>query len=178
MNTKDAIRERRTIHNFNSLIVPDQIIENAIKAANYAPCHKLTFPWRFYLINNKLRSIILNQYLINNNFTKEKQERLKKRFLTPSNLIIATQNLSVSLEIQKEDYAACSCAIQNLMLSLTSDGVGSKWGTGKIINDEDIHKLIGIASTKEIIIGFIWIGYGEKPSNIKRPPLDKIFMRR
>ena len=59
MDTKKAIFKRRTIHLFDKKKVSETIIENAIEAANQAPCHRLTFPWRFYSVGSKKRIQIL-----------------------------------------------------------------------------------------------------------------------
>ena len=34
--------------------------------------------------------------------------------------------------VPKEDYAACCCAVQNLCLSLHSEGIGTKWTSGPV----------------------------------------------
>ena len=85
--------------------------------------------------------------------------------------------MNKSIDIRTEDYAACSCAIQNLTLSLASEGVGSKWSSGKLTKDEIIYKICKINKSFEEIIGFIWIGYGEVPSQIKRPAIDSIYRK-
>ena len=77
--------------------------------------------------------------------------------------------------IQKEDYAACSCAIQNLSISLASEGVFSKWSTGAITKNTKTYEIVGLNSKIEEIIGFIWIGYGKNLPQITRPPIDQIY---
>jgi len=79
--------------------------------------------------------------------------------------------------IKKEDYAACSCAIQNLSLSLTSSGVFTKWSTGAITRNPEIYNISEIDSKKEEIIGFIWIGYGKELPKISRPLISQIYKK-
>ena len=44
----EALRTRRTVHNFdNSRAVPDDVLHRAVEAATYAPNHKMTEPWLF-----------------------------------------------------------------------------------------------------------------------------------
>mmetsp|Transcript_9857 Transcript_9857/g.16419 ORF Transcript_9857/g.16419 Transcript_9857/m.16419 type:complete len:208 (+) Transcript_9857:18-641(+) len=63
-----------------------------------------------------------------------------------------------------EDHAAVACAIQNMMLSFSSDGVGSKWMTGALgIPPEKILDAVGADATSERFMGAIWFGYPEKP---------------
>ena len=58
MELQEVIRKRRTVHSFSNQIVPEEFIEKAIEAANYAPCHRLTFPWRFKSVSFSKRESI------------------------------------------------------------------------------------------------------------------------
>ena len=60
MDANKAIFDRRTIHSFEKRKVSELIIRKALEAANQAPCHKLTFPWRFYSLANKKRIQMLD----------------------------------------------------------------------------------------------------------------------
>ncbi len=53
MEIAQAIKKRRTIHIFSNKSVPRAVIEKSIVAANQAPCHRRTFPWRFTKIGMK-----------------------------------------------------------------------------------------------------------------------------
>jgi nitroreductase len=71
-----------------------------------------------------------------------------------------------------EDHAAVSCATQNFMLSLASEGVGSKWMTGALgAAPEDVLSAVG-AGDGESLIGAIWYGYPAKAldEGAKAPP--------
>ena len=182
MEVEQAIRERRTIHSFSQRKVSKEIIQRSIEAANHAPCHRMTFPWRFTSIGRKKRELLLELQLkikFGNKPTDQKNiERTKAKILRPSHLLIASQ-VSTNNPVQsREDYAACACAIQNLSLSLVSHGVGSKWSTGKITTDPNTYQIAEINPNEEEIVGFIWIGYGTKPPLIKRPLISTIYRER
>ena len=78
---------------------------------------------------------------------------------------------------KRQDYAACSCAIHNLSLSLTTSGVFTKWSTGAITRNPKIYNIAGINSSKEELIGFIWIGYGKELPEISRPLISNIYKK-
>ena len=181
METKKAIFKRRTIHFFDKKKVSETIIENAIEAANQAPCHRLTFPWRFYSVGSKKRNKILELALDikfkNQNIDDKSKNLFSKKYLDPSHLLLASQTLNDDELIKKEDYAACSCAIQNLSLSLTTSGIFTKWSTGAITRSPEIYNIAEIDSKKEEIIGFIWIGYGKELPKISRPLISKIYKK-
>tara|TARA_B100000378_G_scaffold270161_1_gene258967 strand:+ start:61 stop:609 length:549 start_codon:yes stop_codon:yes gene_type:complete len=179
MDAKKAIFNRRTIHFFENKKVSENIIKDSIEAANQAPCHRFTFPWRFYSVSLKKRKQILDLAIEIKSKKKQIDENaeniIKEKYLNPSHLLITSQILNKEPTIQKEDYAACSCAIQNLSISLASDGVFSKWSTGAITKNPKTYEIIGLNAKIEEIIGFIWIGYGKNLPKITRPLIDQIY---
>ena len=182
MEIDQAIQKRRTMHTFSSKPVPKEVIEKSLIAANQAPCHKRTFPWRFTKMGMNKREL-LYQLQITLKFGDKPADEpsIKKtmdKMLKPSHLIIASQVISDDKAQKLEDYAACACAIQNLSLSLVADDVGCKWSTGKITKDPNTYQIAQINSSEEEIIGFIWIGYGGALPSIKRPLLKQIFRER
>ena len=181
MDVNNAIFNRRTAHIFEKKKVNEDIIINAIKAANQAPCHRLTYPWRFYSVGLEKRKKILEIALELKSKDKELSDDLismiTKKFLNPSHLLLACQLLHEDDFIRKEDYAACACSIQNLSISLASEGISTKWSTGFITREPKIYNLANIDSKREEIIGFIWIGYGNNFPMISRPSISKIYKK-
>ena len=182
MEIAEAIKKRRTLHIFSKKRVPREVIEKSIFAANQAPCHRATFPWRFTSIGIKKREQLYRLQLSlkfgDNPIDKFNLKKIKDKILNPSHLLIASQ-ICTNNQVQKlEDYAACACAIQNLSLSLVSDDVGCKWSTGKITTEPNTYRIAEINPSEEEIIGFIWIGYGTKPPLIKRPLISTIYRER
>ena len=186
METLQAIENRRTFHVFNNKKVPEEIVRKSVEAANQAPAHRLTFPWRFTKIGIKKREHLAQLALkikygeipADKKIEEKEIEKEKAKILNPSHLLIASQ-VSANNPIQKlEDYAACACAIQNLSIYLASECIGTKWSTGKLAMHDDVYQIVQINPRDEEIIGFIWIGYGEKPASIKRPPLTSVFRER
>ena len=181
MDTHQALISRRTIHNYQPEAVPDEVLERAFVAANHAPCHRLTFPWRFTIIGPAARKLVAEVAVgikaASRPLTPEETERIRKKILNPSHLLVATQCACPDPGQAREDYAACACASQNLATSLAADGVGSKWSTGQLSQHPDHYRITGINPTLEQIIGFIWAGYGETPPPITRPPLAAVVRR-
>ena len=81
----------------------------------------------------------------------------------------------LSEKLGLEDHAACACAIQNFMLSLAEEGIGSKWMTGALgAAPEDVMAAVG-APAGEKLMGAIWYGYPAKDlaEDAKAPPRKK-----
>ena len=182
MEIHEAIIKRRTIHVFSKKRVPKEVIERAIFAANQAPCHRRTFPWRFTSLGMNRRELLCQLQLSlrfgDEQIDKYNLTKIKDKILNPSHLLVATQVCSDNQVQKLEDYAACACAIQNLSLSLVSDGVGYKWSTGRLTTDPNTYQIAEIDPYEEEIIGFIWIGYGTEPPLIVRPLPNTIFRER
>tara|TARA_Y100000589_G_C27056475_1_gene589544 strand:- start:422 stop:970 length:549 start_codon:yes stop_codon:yes gene_type:complete len=179
MNTEEAILNRRTIHSFEKTKVSEKLILKGIEAANHAPCHKLTFPWRYYSIGTKKRNQILELAIdlkSQENVLGEKSKAIiKEKFINPSHLLVATQILAKDDFTKKEDYAACSCSIQNMAILFSSFGINIKWSTGSITSNLKTYEIIDINPSFEEIIGFIWVGYGKKPLEINRPIISEVY---
>ena len=178
MDIQEAIKTRRTAHTWLPETVPGNVIQRGLEAAHWAPCHRLTWPWRFTLPGPAARSALfevgvrLKAAKTGNEPTEAFRSGLASKLLNPA-LVVAGQLLSDDPVRMEEDYAACACAIQNLCLSVRADGYHSKWSTGKLTKDEETYRILGISPEEERIIGFVWIGVPARvPSAPKRPGLE------
>lgn len=176
-NLIEIVSSRRTIHNFKEGSVPDKsIIIEAIEAACWAPNHHLTEPWRFYLLGKETINEIceLNKAILTESKGIEVAEKKTKRWSgIPGWIVVSCQKSSDEL-LYQEDYAACSCAIQNLMLILWQHGIGCKWSTGSVTRNEKFYDIVWINNELENIIGIIWYGYPAEIPQTTRKPLQQI----
>ncbi len=179
MNIEKVIKSRRSINSFKSEIPPERIIQKAIKMASWAPNHRLTEPWRFYLLGEETRQAVAE---LNANIVKEKKgseaakEKLKKWSKVPGWLVVTMTNSDDQLQHQ-EDYAACACAIQNLSLYLWNKGIGIKWTTGDVTRDHKFYDFIWVDPDVETVVGLIWYGYPADIPNSQRKPIEEIIVR-
>lgn len=180
MNITDIIKSRRTIHNFETDKKPDiSIIKDAIESARWAPNHHLTEPWHFYLPGKETVVDIceLNREMLTVTKGIEAAEKKVKRWLSIPGWIIVTCKKSDDELRFHEDYAACSCMIQNLMLILWQQGIGSKWSTGPITRDERFYDVVWVNKDLEKIIGIIWYGYPMDIPQTTRKSLDQFLTK-
>jgi nitroreductase len=174
----ELIRSRRTIHNFKPGAMPPaaEIIQ-AIDLAVCAPNHYATEPWRFYLIGSAAKEKIC---LLNAELTgaagggKAAQAKLDRWRAIPGWLLLTCARSTNAIRAA-EDYAACCCAAQNLMLYLWSAGIGVKWTTGAVTRDPRFYAITGMDPEKETVVGLFWYGYAEEiPAGERKPAGDKI----
>ena len=68
---------------------------------------------------------------------------------------------------QLEDYASASASIQNLLLSLHAEGLGSKWATGPVIRTRAFRDLIS-CDQKDMVVGLIMVGWPKRLPKLRR----------
>ena len=88
--------------------------------------------------------------------------------------LVVTCRRSEDELLQQEDYAACSAAVQNLMLYLWKAGVGCKWTTGDIIRDTRFGDIVGFAEKEEFVVGLFWYGYPKLTPTQSRKELSHV----
>lgn len=176
LDTHAAIRARRTVHDYAPLPVDELIVQRALDAAHLAPCHKLTWPWRFTRVGPRTRDHLVALTLVLKGITQpEPEARLRAKMQNPALLFVVSQVLAADPVRRDEDHAACACAIQNFLLSLAADGVGSKWGTGAATTHPDAYAMLGVDPEIERILGFLWVGMPAREHRApERPPRDRV----
>lgn len=179
MNLHDALLSRRTIQRFEPGVVPDEVLERALRAATFAPNHKLTWPWRFTLPGPVTRSALAELYVQIKSggraCSPEQLAILRAKVLDPDRLVVVSQRLSPDPHRSQEDYATCAIAIHNLALSLHADGYGSKWSSGALTTHPEACALLGLDPKQESVVGFVWVGRpGIVPHPAPRPGWEEV----
>ncbi len=168
---RKLIEQRRSINVYKPEPVPITALQQAIATSVWAPNHRMTEPWRFYIPGPETIKKIckLNADIVR----AEKGEqaasiKLKKWSSIPGWLVVTCQNSDDALQ-QQEDYAACACVIHNLSLLLWAEGIGMKWTTGSVTRDDRFYDLIWVDRQNESVVGLIWYGYpDEQPRSNRR----------
>ncbi len=172
----EVLKGRRTINLFLQTPVPRQLVLDAIEAATWAPNHHVTEPWRFLLMGPETvaRTIELVREIVTQDKGPELAEfKARSWSEKPGWLTVTCTRCDDELR-EREDYAAVSVAVQNLMLYLWKAGVGSKWTTGPVTRDPRFFEILGIDPEEEFIVGTIWYGYPKVTPEQSRKELDQV----
>lgn len=179
MSTQKTIIERRTINQFKPEPKPPrELIDQALEAARWAPNHRFTEPWRFYLLGSETvaQIIDLNTEIVaaskGEAAAKAKREKWSS---VPGWLVVSCVKSDDPLTAQ-EDYAACACAIQNIQLSLWENGVGAKWTTGAVTRDPRFYDTLWIDRDLETVVGMVWYGYPEEIPVSRRKRVSEVLI--
>ncbi|GGX27656.1 nitroreductase family protein [Aquimarina muelleri] len=180
----DIIRNRRSVYadEFTGENISDEIIEEILTNATWAPTHKLTEPWRFIVFKGEYlkeyglylseyykeyykNKLLPDDFLLKHNFLKEYP--LKAACMIG---IVFVKNSKSKLP-EWEELAAVSSAVQNMALTCTSYNLGSYWSTpdGAI----DFVSKFGLKENEQSL-GLFYIGCYDHlnyKSKKKRSPL-------
>ncbi len=176
----EVLRGRRTIELFLQTPVPEKLILEAIETATWAPNHHVTEPWKFYLLGGETKERCLD--LCRDIVTKKKGAEVgafkRKSWSQKPGWLVVTCQRSEDELLQRENYAACSAAIQTLMLYLWKAGVGSKWTTGDITRDSRFFDIVGIDESEAFVVSLMWYGYPKLTPSQSRKGLSEVLVRR
>lgn len=165
----DIIKNRRSVFpaEYNDKPIDKSTLEQLLEAANWAPTHKKTEPWRFKVVlGDKKRE--LGQFLSRKYQEidpKPKQVKIKKLQDNPvrSAAVIAIcmqRDPNESLP-EWEELAATAMAVQNMWLGCTQLGIGCYWSSPGLIKymDEFFDLNEG-----EKCLGFFYMGHYDEKS--------------
>jgi nitroreductase len=175
----EVLRGRRTINLYLQVQVPAALIREAIEAATWAPNHHVTEPWRFYVLGKQSIADCIGrvrELVTANKGAKAAAFKAASWAEKPGWLVVTCRREGDELR-QREDYAACCAAVQNLMLYLWKAGVGSKWTTGDITRDPVFRDLVGM-DDNELVVGLIWYGYPKVTPQQSRSELADVLVER
>ena len=158
MHVTDAISTRRSIKKFTSRAVTREEIEKLLTAAVAAPNHRLTQPWRFYVLGPEARhayGLVLGgrkaKKIEDPDAARAMRETVAQEHRAlPSMLIVAVVE-NENAEAREEDYAAAMMGIQNLSLAAVALGLGTHVKTGAVMADPGARAAAGVKDTERIV---------------------------
>ena len=158
MKTSEAINARRTIKRFTDTPVSRPQVEQLIELATKAPNHRLTNPWRFYVLGPEARAaygLALGERKAKKLPDPVKAAEVRNTVSSehralPGMIAVAVVE-STDAEQREEDYAATMMAIQNLMLAAVEMGLGTAIKTGAIMSDPAARAAAGVREGERIV---------------------------
>lgn len=168
MDLLTAIKERRSCRNFSPTQVADETIAKILEAATWAPSPMNAQPWEFVVITNReLKEKIFKEADERRKLLVEKSGwkwlgRYQVDFLLTAPVIIAVvgdpdkTGADRFLEDGGMGYQqACSAAVQNMLLTAHSLGLGSLWFT--LFDPKSVREILGVDPGK-VPLALVCIG--------------------
>ncbi|SFI81280.1 nitroreductase family protein [Thermoflavimicrobium dichotomicum] len=180
MDVFEAIRTRRSVRKVKPDPVPQDLIEKVLEAATWAPCHFLTEPWRFIVLQGEGRELLGEVYVellkeqLENTAEEESQlklnQQMEKAFRAPAIIIVISSPSVKPHVIPREEFAAGCAAIQNMLLAAHALGLGAIWRTGHALTHPRTKEIFQLKEHEEVL-GFIYLGFPDQRTiPVKRTP--------
>ncbi|MEN1784618.1 MAG: nitroreductase [Bacteroidota bacterium] len=173
------IQERRSIFppQFTDEPIAKKTLEQLLEAANWAPTHKRTEPWRFWVFTGaakaRLGTFLSTKY--QEIEAKPKQVKIRK---LQGNCQRAAAVIAIGMQRDPEarlpeweELAATAMAVQNLWLCATAQGLGGYWSSPSLIQYMD--EFIALDPGQHCL-GFFYLGhYESQATTMERKPIDE-----
>ncbi|MHB1225885.1 MAG: nitroreductase family protein [Gemmatimonadaceae bacterium] len=158
MRVFEAIQNRRSIKRFTARPVTRDDIGTVLAAAALAPNHRLTLPWRFYVLGPEARyayGLALGERkarkLTDHEAARALRETVGGEHRSLPCMIAVAVTLHEDPDTREEDYAATMMGIQNLALAALELGLGTQIRTGAIMSDSAARAAVGVPDDQRII---------------------------
>jgi nitroreductase len=158
MNVSDAIAQRRSIRKYQDRPVTRAEIERLLEAAVQAPNHRMTQPWRFYVLGGEARrryGLALGERKARKLADSEAANAVREKTAAEHEALPAMVAVAMTLhenpETREEDYAAVMQAVGNLMLAAVEQGLGTHLKTGAVMDDPAARAAVGVPEGERIV---------------------------
>jgi nitroreductase len=160
-----AIATRRTIkpERFTGDIIPDELIWKVLEAANWAPTHGHTEPWRFVVFTGvKKHDLLIFLNALDDSLNGPNEIRNGKRatsFEKTSHILAIVCKRGNNPKIpEQEELLATAMAVQNMWLTASELGIGSYWSTGSLAYLPQLTTFLGFNPDVDYALGFFFMG--------------------
>ena len=158
MDVRDAILTRRSIKKFTDREPSPEEIGRLLEAAVQAPNHRMTEPWRFYVLGPVARRTygeVLGRRKAKRVEDPQAAEAVVAKVAgeharLPSMIAVAI-TLHENPEIREEDYASALMAVQNVSLAALAFGLGAHIKTGGVMQDPAARAAVGVGEHERIV---------------------------
>ena len=164
--------------------VPDSVVDELLEAANWAPSHGHTEPWRFVGFRGEARQALADAICTASLGDGEaewpaddgRRRKIERKVLTAPLCLVVVCSVSQSPKIyEHEEIASTAIAVQNLHLAARTHGLGGFWSSGRKAFAPSMAHFLELAPN-ERCLGFFYVGYpaGEWPAGERGPIAEKV----
>ncbi len=164
----DAIFGRRMSKEFTDAPVPQAVLGRMFDAAIWAPNHRLTEPWRFFVLQpgSEARSqvaqlawqVAYDKVANPNPLQKQASaDAAKDRVMNAPAVVYAYSVPGRDDETTRENYASVCCAVHNMALAAVAEGFVLDWSTGSVTQHPQLAQTLG-AENDWAMVGALFIG--------------------
>ena len=156
-------------------------IETLLDAAVLVPNHRLTEPWRYYVLGPDAREeygralgVRKARKIEDPEASHTMRDRVAAEHRALPCMIAIALVKSDNPEIAEEDYASAMMGVQNIMLAAVELGLGAAIRTGGVMGDSAARAAAGVGEN-ERIVAIVNVGEpAETPGGPKKRPASEL----
>lgn len=154
----ELISRRRSIKQFSDREPTREEIAGLLELVAQAPNHRMTQPWRFYVLGRAARrgygaalGARKAKRVADPDAAREVVASVAARHEALPAMIAVAVVVHENPEIREEDYAATWMGIQNLALGAEAAGLGTHIKTGAVMDDPRSRAAVGLPDGERIV---------------------------
>lgn len=156
---KEIIEQRRSIFpkDYTDTEISQEVLEEILNAATFAPNHKRTKPWRFKIFKGEEKAQLASEMQAIYKTVTPEQLFLEKKYndigfkINKADAVVSIVVNFSGMVPEWEEIAATSMAVQNMYLTCTANNIGCYWSSPKIVEElknsltiEENQKCLGL----------------------------------
>lgn len=158
-----------------------ELVAQMLEAANWAPSHGKTEPWRFVVYSGAARRVVGDAFGSAYRLLNPEEpaggagERSQRERVWQAPVWIALGMEPSPRMPEWEELVACGSAVHNAQLMASALGLASKWTSGGCATHAHVAEVVGFAPATRLL-GFLYVGLpaGEWPTGKRRPLVTKV----
>jgi nitroreductase len=154
--------------------VPIDLVERLCAAAQWAPNHKRTWPWRFAYVEGHARQRIgdvMADVLAARGVDAERVLKTRGKYLRTPGLLVVGTAPGDNDERTAENRDAVAAGVQTLLLGATAAGLASYWGSCPAPAQDAVATFCGFANGTHVT-AMIYLGWPAGTVAVpERPPV-------
>ncbi|MGE0803858.1 MAG: nitroreductase family protein [Lautropia sp.] len=156
-----VVSSRRSVYSYLDKPVPRHLVEDAVRHALQAPNHHRSQPLRlFAFAGDGLESLADAYEAAGGRLGRDTRQARARGTEAPVMIVAACLPQTSNPKVKpKEEEFACAAAIENLLLSLASNGLSSLITTGDLPESPEVHRLVGVDPGEGRVVAVVEVGY-------------------
>jgi len=174
VNVYQALYGRRMAWKFKDQKVDRAAVERMLESAVWAPNHRMTEPWRFFVLDKdsqarKKAADLAYEFALERSGNERRAEGTRQAVASPPVLMYVYYIPGPSDEATRENYAAVCCAVQNMSLAGVAEGLAVTWETGGATRHPKLAETLG-AEEDWLMAGMLSLGVSDEQADSRRTP--------
>ena len=174
----EALHRRRMVWKFEDREIPRDAVDRMLATSIWAPNHKHTEPWRFFVSTKdsahreRVADFAQNAWLARDSEAVLMAGRQREWVLDQPMIIFAYSVPGIDEAMTRENYAAVACALHNVGLAGVAEGLAVTWETGGVAKLEGLAEAVGGDNDWQLV-AMATVGWPDEVSPSSRSPVSE-----